>query len=71
MYDYDAATEDELSFKEGDQIVVIQKDAGASFSLLSPLLLTPSLSSLLTPSHSFSLLITPFYSSMHQFLQFL
>jgi hypothetical protein len=28
LYDYDATTEDELSFKEGDQIVVIQKDQG-------------------------------------------
>lgn len=28
LYDYDAGTADELSFKEGDQIVVIQKDNG-------------------------------------------
>lgn len=28
LYDYDAATDDELSFKEGDVIVVVQKDSG-------------------------------------------
>ncbi|EFA78234.1 myosin IB [Heterostelium album PN500] len=28
LYDYDAASQDELSFKEGDQIVIIQKDNG-------------------------------------------
>jgi len=28
LYDYDAQTDDELSFKEGDTIVIIQKDPG-------------------------------------------
>eukprot|EP01133_Synstelium_polycarpum_P004330 gene4330-5057_t len=28
LYDYDAASQDELSFKEGDQIAIIQKDNG-------------------------------------------
>lgn len=39
LYDYDAATADELSFKEGDSIVVIQKDAGMLLLLLLLILL--------------------------------